>query len=224
MFDIVNELNAVRRETGRAPEAHADARTIVLRRTYAADVADVWDALTDPDRISRWFLPITGDLRLGGTYQFKGNAGGEILRCEPPRMLRVSWIFGGSTDLSEVEVRLTPGEGETTDFELEHVAVVPPEMWDQFGPGAVGVGWELGLFGLSLHLKGGSIDDPEAWAVSPEGRQYAIGSSELWGTALAAAGGTAEHVAAAVANTSQFYAPDPESAAPENAEESKQPD
>ncbi|WP_246446806.1 hypothetical protein [Micromonospora polyrhachis] len=28
--------------------------------------------------------PIEGDLRVGGTFQLKDNAGGEILRCEKP--------------------------------------------------------------------------------------------------------------------------------------------
>ena len=48
----------------------------------------MWDACTDPERIGRWFLPVSGDLRLGGRYQLEGNAGGEILRCEPPTCSR----------------------------------------------------------------------------------------------------------------------------------------
>jgi uncharacterized protein YndB with AHSA1/START domain len=54
----------------------------------------VWDACTDPDRLNRGFLDVTGDLRLGGSYQLEGNAHGEILRCSPPRLLAVSWIYG----------------------------------------------------------------------------------------------------------------------------------
>lgn len=38
----------------------------------------MWDACTDPERIPRWFLPISGDLRLNGRYQLEGNAGGAI--------------------------------------------------------------------------------------------------------------------------------------------------
>ena len=75
---------------------------------------EVWDALTDPERIGRWFLPISGDYRLGGRYQFEGNAGGEILECERPRRLRVSWVYGevsSPADVSEVELRLTSVAG-----------------------------------------------------------------------------------------------------------------
>ena len=39
-----------------------------------------------------------------------GYAGGEILRCEPPRLLRVTWVMGEGP-ASEVEVRLAPGDG-----------------------------------------------------------------------------------------------------------------
>src|SRR5262245_66345559 len=70
------------------------ARAMVMTRQYDTAIDDLWDALTNAERIPRWFLPISGDLRLGGRYQFKGNAGGEITRCEPPRLLAVTWEYG----------------------------------------------------------------------------------------------------------------------------------
>ena len=173
----------------------------------------MWDALTDPERIGRWFLPISGDYRIGGHYQFEGNAGGEIVACDRPSRLRVTWVYGevhSDADVSEVEVRLTPeGEGATT-LVLEHIAIVPDEMWGQFGPGAVGVGWEGGLLGLELHLRGGSVDDPIAWQMSDEGRAFNTRSSEAWGVANEAAGADPAVVATMVANTTAFYTTVPE--------------
>ncbi len=90
MVDIVREIDAVEREVGGARLDGADARTVVLRRRYEASVDDVWDALTSPERISRWFLPVSGDYRIGGRFQFEGNAGGEILACDRPHRLQVS--------------------------------------------------------------------------------------------------------------------------------------
>ncbi|MGW6456608.1 SRPBCC family protein [Streptomyces sp. NPDC055078] len=207
MSDFVDQINDTHREVGTRPVAGEEARTIVLRRTYDAPVGDVWEACTDPERIARWFLPVSGDLRLGGDYQLEGNAGGEILACEPPKLLRVSWLFGENPGFSEVAVRLTPeGEGRTV-FELEHVSVFPPEMWDQFGPGAVGVGWDLPVLGLGLHLRGGAIDDPEAWQMSDEAREVMTRSSELWGAAYRASGASAKTVEAAVRGTTAFYVP-----------------
>jgi uncharacterized protein YndB with AHSA1/START domain len=203
MIDLVNQLNAVHRETGRS----GAARTVVLRRTYDAAIADVWDAITSADRISRWFLPITGDLRPGGTYQLKGNAGGEIKRCDPPTLLRVTWTMGEGPEPSEVQVRLSPGGPDTTELELEHTAVVDEAFWGQFGPGAVGVGWDLALLGLGMHLRGDEIGDHSEFEQSDEARRFMTDSSSAWAAAYRAAGASAEEAAAAEQSTTNFYAP-----------------
>jgi uncharacterized protein YndB with AHSA1/START domain len=216
MIDIVREIEAVEREVGTGPIPAGEGHRVKLRRTYDAPIDDVWDALTNPERIGRWFLPISGDLRLGGRYQFEGNAGGTILACERPHRLRASWVIGDMADgggASEVEVRLTAAGEDSTTLELEHIAVVPDEMWTEYGPGAVGVGWEEGLLGLALHLRGGSVGDPMAWQLSDEGRAYAGQSSQAWGRANEAAGADPETVARTVANTTAFYAPEPEAPA-----------
>jgi uncharacterized protein YndB with AHSA1/START domain len=215
MTDYIRELNAVDRALGRATIPAGEARTIVLRRSYDASIEDVWDALTDAERIGRWLTPIAGDLRLGGKYQLEGNAGGEILACDPPKLLRVTWVYGENVteaDISEVEVRLSPAGPESTLFEMEHAAVVPAEMWGQFGPGAVGVGWDLALLGLGLHLSGGSVSeaDKATWHEKPEGREFIFASSEAWGEANKAAGATEADATAAVAATTAFYAPEPQ--------------
>ena len=219
MIDIAREIDAVHREVGRGRLAAGDAHTITLRRAYTASADEVWDALTTPERISRWFLPISGDLRLGGTFQFEGNAGGSIVACDRPNRLLVTWGMGPADDpasASEVEIRLTPAGDETTTLELVHTAIVPDEMWDTFGPGAVGVGWEGGALGLALHFLGGTIDDPAAWPFTDEGRAYYAGSSEAWGAANLAAGADPDVVARNIAATTEFYAPTaPREAAPQ---------
>ncbi|MEV4575559.1 SRPBCC family protein [Nonomuraea jabiensis] len=206
-MDIVDELLKAQREL-----KDGDVKTVVLRRHFDAEVEDVWDACTDAGRLSRWFLPVSGDLRLGGTYQLQGNAGGEILRCEPPNLLKVSWLFGENPGFSEVEVHLSAQDGGTL-FELRHSAEVPPEFWGRFGPGATGVGWDLALLGLALHLStGGDTGVDEAtFHETSEGRRYIIGSSRAWGEAHLAAGGPPDEVAASVAATTAFYAPEQES-------------
>jgi uncharacterized protein YndB with AHSA1/START domain len=211
MVDINRELIAIHRETGPGKTPVGDGKTVLLRRTYSAEIEDVWDALTSAEWINRWFLPVSGDLRLGGRYQLEGNAGGEVLACVPPTLLRVSWVMGepDPESFSEVEVRLSRSDAGTV-FELEHTATVPPGMWEQFGPGAVGVGWDLTVLGLGLHLESGagmSTEDKQAWAVSEEARQFMTASSGAWGDAYLASGASPEVVAAAVAATTEFYAP-----------------
>jgi len=92
MIDIVREIEAVERAVGDG--AGDGSHSVRLRRDYEAPIDDVWDALTNPDRIGRWFLPISSDYRLGGTYQFEGNAGGRILDCDRPNRLHVTWEYG----------------------------------------------------------------------------------------------------------------------------------
>lgn len=212
MVDVVREVGAVEREVGTGRIAAGEGHKVRLRRTYNAEIQDVWDALTNPARVGRWFLPVTGDFRVGGSYQFEGNAGGEIVACERPNRMLVTWVYGDTSDpasTSEVEVRLTPAGDQQTTFELVHTAVVPTEMWDQFGPGAVGVGWDMGLLGLELHLSGGGEPatpaEKEAWQLSDEGRQFASLSSEAWGAANRNAGADADTVARNVQATTAFY-------------------
>lgn len=209
MKDLMDELQRATRAVGAATLPAGAAHVVTLSRTYQADVADVWDAITDPERIGRWFLPVSGDLRPGGTYQLEGNAGGEIRACEPPRRLLLTWVMGPppSEDSSIVEVRLRTAGADATLLELEHTAVPPPGMWDQFGPGAVGVGWDLALIGLGWHLAGQDPPPHEELERDPRMHAAMTASSEAWGDALRASGADPETIAARVAATTGFYVP-----------------
>src|SRR3954454_14649597 len=104
MRDLIAELETVRRRVGSAKVPAGSGHLVELRRVYEAPVEDVWDACTDPERVGRWFLPLTGDLRPGGRYQLEGNAGGHIMQCEPPNRLLVTWVFGDAETLVELDL------------------------------------------------------------------------------------------------------------------------
>lgn len=204
MIDVEHHLGAVDRSVRSLERDGKPARAVVLARSYATTIDDLWDALTNRERIPRWFLPISGDLKPGGRYQLEGNAGGEITRCHRPEVLAVTWEFGG--DVSWVDVRLSdPGDG-TARLTLTHTAHLS-EHWTTYGPGAVGVGWELGLLGLALHLT--QPDQPKidenAFAASPEGKALMAGSSGSWGEAAIAAGTDAAEAREAAKRTTAFY-------------------
>jgi uncharacterized protein YndB with AHSA1/START domain len=200
-IDIPSQLAAIYREVGERQAGEAVG--VLMRRSYGAAIEDVWSALTDPDRMRRWFLPVSGDLRVGGTFQLEGNAGGEILTCEPPTLLRVT--FGGPT--SVVELRLSPN-GDETILELEHI--VPLEI-AQSAAGAlyVGPGWDGALMGLDLFLRGEAPADPAAAANSLEVQEFSKQSLHLWIAAVESSGtaGADEIAAAAEVSLAQF-APD----------------
>ena len=44
---------------------------VVARATYDTDIDDLWDAMTNAERMPRWFAPVTGDFSSAARYQFK---------------------------------------------------------------------------------------------------------------------------------------------------------
>lgn len=65
-MDYSDALGVEFREVRSATYDGKSVRVVRGARTYATDPDDLWDALTNIKRIPRWFLPIAGDLRLGG--------------------------------------------------------------------------------------------------------------------------------------------------------------
>lgn len=181
MIDVTQQINAVSRTIGTRTLAAGEARVSVISQVYDTDIDDMWEAVTSPERIPRWFLPITGELKEGGHYQLEGNAGGTVTRCDRPNGYSATWEFGGM--VSWIEVRLTPADGGVR-FELEHVAHVDDELWQQFGPTATGIGWDMGLFGLANHLADPSTaitpEEGAAWAQTEDGKRFMRMSADAW--------------------------------------------
>src|SRR5689334_5620165 len=64
-----------------------------VRAAYPATPAEVWNAVTQPERITRWLAPTT--LPDDGCFMIDFGNGqqttGEVVSCEPPRALAVTW-------------------------------------------------------------------------------------------------------------------------------------
>ncbi|MGL4236317.1 SRPBCC family protein [Tabrizicola sp.] len=203
-FDVATHLGLVDRSVVDLEKDGRLARAVILSRRYDTDIDDLWDALTSAMRIPRWFLPIEGDLRLGGRFQFTGNAGGEITACEPPAHLGATWEMHG--EVSWIDVQLVSESEDRVRLTLTHTAIVNP-FWDQFGPGAVGVGWELGLVGLAMYLAEPDAPkiDEEVFAQSPEGKTFMQQSARAWGEADIARGEDPAQAHTAAERTANFY-------------------
>ena len=106
-LDVEEHLDAADRSVSVLERDGKPARAVTLSRSYATTLEDLWDAVTNGDRLPRWFLPVTGELRPGGRYQLEGNAGGSITACGRPWHLALTWEFGG--DVSWVEIRFSQG-------------------------------------------------------------------------------------------------------------------
>jgi uncharacterized protein YndB with AHSA1/START domain len=94
-----------------------------IRERYDTDIDDLWSALTDPRRLTRWIGEVDGDLRPGGQFRARLFASGwegtgRVAACEPPRR----WLVRtqGPDDPAEhaVEATLT-ADGDHTLLVLE---------------------------------------------------------------------------------------------------------
>ena len=149
-----------------------DARVAVFTRTYETTIEDLWDACTDPERLRRWYVPVTGDLRVGGSFAQANMGSGTILACDAPHLLKLS--LGGGAD--EIELRLSPGaEDGTTTLELQHATTLDShdiggQTFDAVF--CMGGGYYPRLLALDLHLRGTLPDDYDSTAfhLNPEMR------------------------------------------------------
>ena len=210
-FNVKENLDAVERSVSSLERDGQLAHAVILSRGYATTVQDLWDAVTNADRIPGWFLPITGKLELGGRFQLEGNAGGSITACQPPSHYAITWEFGG--DVSWVDVRVADDGGGQARLTVTHT-FHHSGHWETYGPGATGVGFEMGLLGLYMHLTDPDQPkpDPMEFAMSADGKALLTGSSQAWGDADLAAGTDPALARAAAARTAAFYTGEPEPA------------
>jgi uncharacterized protein YndB with AHSA1/START domain len=203
IIDIAEQIGAISREVSRQHTESGETVAVTMQRRYPADPADVWQAITDPERVRRWFLPLTGDLREGGNFELEGNASGDIVKCEPPRHLVVT--FGGESSIVDVQLS---GDGQQTLLKLTHS--VPVELAGS-GAGAlyVGPGWDGALMGIALYLAGEAPEDPVAAANSPQVQDFNVSSIKEWVASIEASG-TADGDAISAAQQASLaqFAPD----------------
>jgi uncharacterized protein YndB with AHSA1/START domain len=141
-------------ELRRRSLAAGEARVAVFTRTYDAAIDDVWDACTDPDRLRRWYVPVTGDLRLGGRFEQAMMGSGTIVRCEPPHRLTLSL---GQRGADEIDLRLSAGADGATVLELQHATTLDTheiggQMYDAIF--CMGGGYYPRFVALDRHLRG----------------------------------------------------------------------
>ena len=211
-LDVEEHLDATERAVSVLQRDGEPARAVILSRSYHTSLEDLWDAVTSRERLPRWFLPVTGELRPGGRYQLEGNAGGVIKACGRPWHFALTWEFGG--DVSWVEVRFSQGGAGRARLKLTHTQRLS-EHWSRYGPAATGIGWELGLLGLAFHLADPDAPKPDevAFAASPDGKAFIRGSGEGWGQAAVASGENPDAARTAARRTIAFYTGEPETGA-----------
>jgi len=148
--------------TDRLVQRSGAVSSAVIRRRFDFGVERIWTAFSDREQLGKWFGRVSGELGEGATVMIEVGAPhqitSQILRCEPPQHLVVTWWYGGfSPDhVDEVELHLS-ADGDKTLLMLEHRSRARDDWW--FGAGS---GWEFALVKLAVLLQGG---DPAALPV-----------------------------------------------------------
>ena len=60
-FDVESNLSAVERSVSSLEKDVQPARAVAISRIFATTPDDLWDAVTNGERIPRWFLPVSGE-------------------------------------------------------------------------------------------------------------------------------------------------------------------
>jgi uncharacterized protein YndB with AHSA1/START domain len=136
---------------------------VFVARRYDAPVDAVWDAWTNPRRLSCWLGSVSGELRPGGEATLDMSPEIQvtcrITQCQAPHVLAVVWCHPGEPE-SAARVRLR-ADGDGTILEFEH-GRLPAGLRVGYG-----YGWEDFLDRLGM-LLGGGDPDSVSWEESQE--------------------------------------------------------
>jgi uncharacterized protein YndB with AHSA1/START domain len=141
----------------------ADGKGIVrMEDRFDTDIDDLWSALTDPDRLARWYGQVEGDLRPGGEYRAHVFASGwegtgRIEACEPPRRLVVTGKDPDEPNEELTEVTLTADGGQT-------ILVIEQRGLPLDKLAAYGAGMQIHVEDLGAHITGRERADEARWA------------------------------------------------------------
>lgn len=129
---------------------------VQLQGVYDTNATDLWSAITEPARLARWIARVEGDLRPGGAFlaildDNGEQAEGEVVVCEPPRRLHVTWRT--SDDEETLIAAELIEEGDRTRLVLEERGVPEAQA------AAYGAGWHVFVEALGAHLAGERTPD-----------------------------------------------------------------
>ena len=139
-------------------ERAGDDVAVVFDRHYDTSPADLWQACTDPERLARWFAPVSGDLRTGGAFTVHFDDADtplcRVVACEAPTRLVWEWPVGGVD--SVVTVDIAPDD-DGARLLLRHERLTGAQV------AGYAAGWDTYVRSLDAHLAGGPGPD---WGVT----------------------------------------------------------
>lgn len=124
------------------------AGTVVLERTYNAPAESVWAALTDVNKLRKWYFKLSGfEPRVGYKFEFTGESDcakyihlSEVTEVIDGRKLTYSWSYKGYDGMSYVTWELFP-EGDKTKVVLTHAGLETFPKLADFTKDSFTAGW-----------------------------------------------------------------------------------
>jgi uncharacterized protein YndB with AHSA1/START domain len=138
--------------------------TVRMQDRFAAEIGDLWAALTDPARLARWLGDIEGDLRTGGEFRARYLDGGwkgtgHVDACEAPNRLLLTMRDAdphpGQPTETVVDVALT-SVGDHTILIVEERGL-PLDLLAAYGAGV-----QIHVEHLADHIGGRELSDNES--------------------------------------------------------------
>ena len=130
-------------------ERDGDVVAVVFDRHYATTPDDLWQACTDPERLARWFAPVTGDLRPGGRFTIHFDDADtpqcRIVTCEPTTRLVWEWPI---RDVATVVTAYVTADGEGSRLVLRHERLTSTQV------AGYAAGWDTYVRSLEAHVAG----------------------------------------------------------------------
>lgn len=111
----------------------SDGAKVTFDQAFRAPAAELWDAVTNPDRLERWFARVDGDLVERGHFTIHLDGDDvplcHLIECSPGRQFAFEWPMQQQT---LVTVKVLP-DGKHSRLELHHERLVPTSA-PRYGP------------------------------------------------------------------------------------------
>ena len=146
----------------------AGVGAVRIEDRYDTDIDDLWSAITDPNRLARWFGEVDGELSQGGEFRVHipdaGERTGQVEACEPSQRLVVttretdeSYRRGQGVPPFDAVWELTlTADGDQTILVIE-VKGMPLDKIAFYG-----AGWQIHAESLAAYIAGRPPGDIEA--------------------------------------------------------------
>lgn len=149
------------------------AGVITIEQHFETGIDELWSALTERERLARWYGKIEGELRVGVEFRARVYASewegfGRIEECEPPRRFRIVSKDPDEPNEETMEVELRGDGGQTTLVVVQ--SNLPLELlW------AYGAGLQIHVEDLAAHIAGRKATDTKTRfeALKPSYQQLA---------------------------------------------------